>query len=402
MLKLSFKELQGKKILIGMTGSIACYKIAKLTRYLINSGATVRIIMTKSSTKFITSLTMQTLSNNKVYTDKKNCRIDDNIEHIELSRNIDVIIIAPASMNFIAKLTHGIANDLLSNVCAARKCPLIIVPAMNYKMWTNVATQRNIKQLNKDGIEIFWPEYGQQACKEIGYGRMLDPIFIYENIVSFFTQKILSGNKVLVTAGPTFEPIDPIRGFTNRSSGKMGFAIARAAQHSGAITHIISGPVTLDTPLGVTRENIITANQMYNSVQKIIYNYNIFISVAAITDWRSANISKQKIKKFNKDSININLIKNPDILSSVTEMHKPPFCIGFAAESRRLRFYCKKKRIHKNVPILIGNIAPLTFGKNDNEIILFDEISEKKFQKENKQIIAKKIILEIAKRLEKN
>src|ERR1700757_3733404 len=260
-LALATAELTGKHLVLGMTGGIACYKIAELTRLLVKAGATVQIAMTEAGTQFITPATMQPLPGRPVYTSQWDARIANNMPHIDLSREAEAIVIAPASTDFLAKLAHGMADDLLSTLCIARDCPLLVVPAMNRQMWMNPATQRNVAQLRADGIEVLGPDSGAQACGEIGDGRMLEPEATYEAIASFFQPKILAGRRVLLTAGPTFEPLDPVRGITNRSSGKMGFALARAAQQAGADVHIVAGPVSLDTPWGVHREDVQTAQQ---------------------------------------------------------------------------------------------------------------------------------------------
>jgi phosphopantothenoylcysteine decarboxylase/phosphopantothenate--cysteine ligase len=279
-----------------MTGGIACYKIAELTRLLTKAGATVQVAMTEAATQFITPVTMQALSGHPVYTSQWDARIDNNMPHIDLSRTAQAIVIAPASADFLAKLAHGRADDLLSTLCLARDCPLLVVPAMNRQMWANPATQRNVAQLRADGVVVLGPDSGAQACGEVGDGRMLEPQATYEAIASFFQPKCIAGRRVLVTAGPTFEPIDPVRGLTNRSSGKMGFALARAAQQAGAEVRLIAGPVSLDTPWGVAREDVETAQQMYDAVMQSAADCDVFIAVAAVADWRVDQASADKIK----------------------------------------------------------------------------------------------------------
>lgn len=294
-------ELAGKHLVLGLTGGIACYKIAELTRLLTKAGATVQVAMTDAATQFITPVTMQALSGRPVYTSQWDPRIGNNMAHIDLSREADAIVIAPASTDFLAKLAHGFADDLLSTLCVARDCPLLVVPAMNRQMWQNPATQRNVAQLRADGVAVLGPDSGAQACGEVGDGRMLEPEAIYEAIVAHFQPKLLSHRRVLITAGPTFEPLDPVRGLTNRSSGKMGFAIARAAQQAGAEVHLVAGPVALETPWGVYREDVQTAQQMYDAVMNAVPDADIFIAVAAVADWRVAQPAEHKMKKTAKD-----------------------------------------------------------------------------------------------------
>ncbi|MGF6412240.1 phosphopantothenoylcysteine decarboxylase/phosphopantothenate--cysteine ligase [Paraburkholderia sp. MM5482-R2] len=351
-------ELAGKHLVLGMTGGIACYKIAELTRLLTKAGATVQVVMTEAATQFITPVTMQALSGRPVFTSQWDGRVPNNMAHIDLSREADVIVIAPASTDFLAKLAHGMADDLLSTLCIARDCPLLVVPAMNRQMWQNPATQRNVAQLRADGVEVLGPDSGPQACGEIGDGRMLEAAATYEAVASFFAPKILSGRRVLLTAGPTFEPLDPVRGITNRSSGKMGFALARAAQQAGADVHLVAGPVALDTPWGVLREDVRTAQQMHDAVMRAVAEADIFIGVAAVADWRVDHVSDQKIKKTAEHALpSFSFVENPDILAAVAGRPKPPFAVGFAAESDNLEVHGEEKRARKNVPLLIGNLG---------------------------------------------
>ncbi|TAL93980.1 MAG: bifunctional phosphopantothenoylcysteine decarboxylase/phosphopantothenate--cysteine ligase CoaBC [Paraburkholderia sp.] len=393
-------ELAGKHLVLGMSGGIACYKIAELTRLLTKAGATVQVAMTEAATQFITPVTMQALSGQPVYTSQWDTRIDNNMPHIDLSRAADAIVIAPASTDFLAKLAHGMADDLLSTLCVARDCPLLVVPAMNRQMWLNPATQRNVAQLRADGVEVLGPDSGAQACGETGDGRMLEPEATYEAIASFFTPKILAGRRVLLTAGPTFEPLDPVRGITNRSSGKMGFALARAAQQAGADVHLVAGPVSLETPWGVYREDVQTAQQMHDAVMRAVGNYDIFIGVAAVADWRIDHVAEHKIKKNADRSLpTFTFVENPDILASVAKLPHPPFCVGFAAESGNLDVHGEEKRVRKNVPLLIGNLGPLTFGLDDNEVVLFEAKGATKLPRADKRTLARALITEIAKRL---
>ncbi|WP_035522158.1 bifunctional phosphopantothenoylcysteine decarboxylase/phosphopantothenate--cysteine ligase CoaBC [Paraburkholderia sacchari] len=393
-------ELAGRHLVLGMTGGIACYKIAELTRLLTKAGATVQIVMTEAATQFITPVTMQALSGRSVYTSQWDGRVPNNMAHIDLSREADAIVIAPASTDFIAKLANGFADDLLATLCVARDCPLLVVPAMNRQMWNNPATQRNVAQLRADGVETLGPDSGPQACGEVGDGRMLEPEAIYEAIVAFFAPKVLAGRRLLITAGPTFEPLDPVRGITNRSSGKMGFALARAAQQAGAEVHLVAGPVALPTPWGVWREDVQTAQQMYDAVMREASDADVFIGVAAVADWRVDHVAAHKIKKTAEHRMpTFSFVENPDILASVAAMPNPPYCVGFAAESGDLEVHGAEKRARKNVPLLIGNLGPLTFGQDDNEVVLFEAAGRTPLPRAAKQALAQTLIAEIAKRL---
>nr|WP_321783429.1 bifunctional phosphopantothenoylcysteine decarboxylase/phosphopantothenate--cysteine ligase CoaBC [Paraburkholderia sp. J94] len=383
-----------------MTGGIACYKIAELTRLLVKAGATVQIVMTEAATQFITPVTMQALSGRPVYTSQWDARVANNMAHIDLSREADAIVIAPASTDFIAKLAHGFADDLLSTLCVARDCPLLVVPAMNRQMWQNPATQRNVAQIRADGIETLGPDSGPQACGEVGDGRMLEPEAVYEAIVAFFSPKVLAGRKLLITAGPTFEPLDPVRGITNRSSGKMGFALARAAQQAGADVHLVAGPVALETPWGVYREDVQTAQQMYDAVMRAAPDADVFIGVAAVADWRVDHVAEHKIKKTAGHRMpTFTFVENPDILASVAAMPNAPYCVGFAAESGDLDVHGEEKRARKKVPLLIGNLGPLTFGQDDNEVVLFEAAGRTPLPRAAKLALAQTLVTEIAKRL---
>ncbi|KWN02790.1 phosphopantothenate synthase [Burkholderia ubonensis] len=396
-------ELAGKHLVLGLTGGIACYKIAELTRLLTKAGATVQVAMTEAATQFITPVTMQALSGRPVYTSQWDPRVDNNMAHIDLSREADAIVIAPASTDFLAKLAHGFADDLLSTLCVARDCPLLVVPAMNRQMWQNPATQRNVAQLRADGVSVLGPDSGAQACGEVGDGRMLEPEAIYEAIVAHFQPKRLAHRRVLITAGPTFEPLDPVRGLTNRSSGKMGFALARAAQQAGAEVHLVAGPVALATPWGVYREDVQTAQQMYDAVMNAVPDADIFIAVAAVADWRVAHPAEHKMKKTADHKMPaLTFVENPDILASVAALPDPPFCVGFAAESGDLDVHGDEKRKRKNVPLLVGNLGPQTFGRDDNEVALFDAAGITRLPRAPKDELAHVLVDEIAKRLPDN
>lgn len=324
----------------------------------------------------------------------------NNMAHIDLSREADAILVAPASTDFLAKLAHGLCDDLLSTLCIARDCPLLVAPAMNRQMWQAPATQRNAAQLRADGVTLLGPDSGAQACGETGDGRMLEPEDLLEDVIAFFQPKILRDKRIVITAGPTFEPIDPVRGITNRSSGKMGFAIARAAREAGADVHLVAGPVALPTPRGVLRTDVGTAQQMLEAVQANVRDCNIFIAVAAVADWRVATIAEQKLKKANdRDVPALSFIQNPDILATVAAMPNPPYCVGFAAESEQLESFGEAKRQRKNIPLLAGNLGPSTFGQDDNEIILFDAHGMERLPRASKLELARRLVAAIAVRL---
>lgn len=394
-------RLAGKKIVLGLTGGVACYKIAELTRALGKAGADVQVVMTESATHFITPVTMQALSGNTVYTDQWDARINNNMPHIDLTRDADAIVIAPCSTDFIFKLAHGACNDLLSTLCVARPAslPLLVAPAMNVEMWQNPATQRNVQQIRADGIHLLGPAAGDQACGETGMGRMLEPEQLLTEIIASFQAKTLAGKHVLITAGPTFEPIDPVRGITNLSSGKMGYAIAQAAWEAGAIVTLVSGPTALDAPYGVRRVDVQTAQQMFDAVvaQLRQHKQDVFVAVAAVADWRVANASTQKLKKTSDgDAPQLQFAQNPDILASVAAMQNAPYCVGFAAESENLLQYGAAKRQKKDVPLLVGNIGHHTFGKDENELVLFDVHGHTSLPRADKQVLAQQLVAEIA------
>lgn len=398
------ERLAGKKILLGLTGGIACYKVAELTRALSKAGAQVQVVMTQAACQFITPVTMQALSGNTVYTDQWDARIANNMPHIDLTRDVDAIVIAPCSTDFIFKLAHGACDDLLSTLCVARQphTPLLIAPAMNVEMWQNPATQRNVALIKADGMQILGPAAGEQACGEVGLGRMLEPAQLLAEIIGALQTKTLAGQHVLITAGPTYEPIDPVRGITNRSSGKMGYALAQAAWEAGATVTLVSGATALDSPYGVKRINVQTAQQMHDAVHtqlKQVSKTDIFIAVAAVADWRVANVSTSKIKK-TEDGLppSLSFVTNPDILASVAALPAAPYCVGFAAESDNLLQYATAKRIKKNVPLLIGNLGPDTFGRDDNELLLIDANSQQTLPRADKATLARQLIAEIAKR----
>jgi phosphopantothenoylcysteine decarboxylase/phosphopantothenate--cysteine ligase len=392
-------ELAGKHLVLGLTGGIACYKSAALTRLLIKAGATVQVVMTDAAQQFITPVTMQALSGRPVYSSEWDARIANNMAHIDLSREADAIVVAPASADFLSRLAHGAANDLLSTLCLARDCPLLVVPAMNRQMWQNPATQRNVALLRSDRIEVLGPDSGPQACGEIGDGRMLEPDAVLAALSAFFQPKLLAGKRVLITAGPTYEPIDPVRGLTNRSSGKMGFALARAAFEAGAEVHLVAGPTALPTPWGVSRDDVQTALQMRDAVMTAVSRCDIFIAVAAVADWRVEQPAADKLKKGTGGPPALSFVENPDILAAVAQLQAPPFCVGFAAESHELERFGAEKRARKQVPLLVGNLGPDTFGRDDNEVILFDAAGTTRLPRADKASLARLLVGEIARRL---
>ncbi|MGA7749471.1 MAG: bifunctional phosphopantothenoylcysteine decarboxylase/phosphopantothenate--cysteine ligase CoaBC [Gallionella sp.] len=413
------------RIILGITGGIAAYKAAELLRLLMKQGTEVQVAMTEAACHFITPTTMQGLSGKHVFTDQWDASVPNNMAHIELSRAADAIVIAPASADFIAKLAHGLADDLLSALCLARNCPLIIAPAMNREMWLNAATQRNVRQLLADGVLVFGPESGVQACGEEGMGRMQEAAQLAQDIVAFLQTgkksngnspmptlplqekdrepgqslpKKLSGKNVLITAGPTYEAIDTVRGITNRSSGKMGYAIAQAALELGAKVVLISGPTALAKPQGVQQVDVQSAEQMFEAVKQHVGNCDIFIGVAAVADYRVAQPSAQKIKK-STNNFTLELVPNPDILAYVANLTDPPYCVGFAAESENLAEYAEQKRRAKKLPLLVGNLVQQAVGSDDNELVLFDDSGRQTLPRTDKLTLARQLMQRIAQRI---
>ena len=389
--------------MLGLSGGIACYKAAELTRALVKAGATVQVVMTEAAEQFITAVTLQALSNRTVCTSQWDAREPNNMAHINLTREADAVLIAPASADFVAKLLHGRADDLLSLLCLARpieRCPLLVAPAMNREMWAHPATQRNFAQLAADGTTVLGPGSGDQACGEFGDGRMLEPDELLAEVIAFFQPKVLAGRRVLVTAGPTFEPIDPVRGLSNRSSGKMGFAIARAAAEAGADVVLIAGPVALATPRHMRRVDVTTAEEMHAATLAEAPRSDIFVATAAVADWRVASVATAKIKKVAGQAVpSFALVENPDILASVAALPAPPYCIGFAAESGDVLTNASAKRLRKNVPLIVGNLGPATFGQDDNALILIDAAGSRELARAGKLALARQLIAEIATRV---
>lgn len=383
------------KILIGVSGGIAAYKTAELVRLLIKAGHQVQVVMTKSATEFVGPVTFQALTGREVFVDMWDKQRGDSMAHISLTRWADLFLVAPATANFVAKLANGIADDLLSTLAAARECPLLVAPAMNKQMWANPANLRNIGQLKDDGVTILGPAAGVQACGEVGEGRMLEPEEIAQHVEAAFLPKLLAGKKVLITAGPTFERIDAVRGVTNPSSGKMGYAIARAAWEVGAEVVLVSGQVSQTTPPGCRRIDVVSAQDMLNAVNAEVDSADMFISVAAVADYYVLNQSEQKIKK-DAHILTLELAPNPDILANVTARAKPPFCVGFAAESENLLEYAEAKRRRKHLPLLAANLVQTAIGADDNEITLLDDDGQHRLARAGKLELARKLVAHAA------
>jgi len=388
-----------KRMILGITGGIAAYKAAELLRLLMKQGAEVQVVMTEAACHFITPTTLQGLSGKPVFTDQWDASAPNSMAHINLSRAADVIVIAPATADFIAKLAHGLADDLLSTLCLARNCPLLVAPAMNREMWQNAATQRNIAQLLADGVQVLGPDCGVQACGEEGMGRMLEAERLAQDIMAFFQPKRFLGKKILITAGPTYEAIDAVRGITNRSSGKMGYAIAQAALEQGAEVVLVSGPTALAKPHGAQSVDVVSAAQMFEAVQQRAGDCDIFIGVAAVADYRVAQPSEQKIKK-SAATLTLELVPNPDILAYVASLPNPPFCVGFAAESEDLAKNAEQKRCVKNLPLVVGNFAQQAIGSDDNELVLFDDSGSHVLPRGGKLMLARLLMQHIAQRYE--
>jgi phosphopantothenoylcysteine decarboxylase/phosphopantothenate--cysteine ligase len=396
-------ELQGRHFVLGLTGGIACYKAAELTRELVRVGATVQVVMTEGAERFITAVTMQALSNRPVYSSTWDARPDNAMAHINLTREADAVLVAPASAEFIAKLAHGRADDLLSLLCVARpidRCPLLVAPAMNREMWAHPATQRNLAQIAADGATVLGPAAGDQACGEVGDGRMLEAQELRDAVIALFQPKRLAGRSVLVTAGPTYEAIDPVRGITNLSSGKMGFAIARAAAEAGAKVTLVAGPVALATPAGVARIDVRSARQMYDAVLPRAPLHDVFVATAAVADWRPADAVAHKIKKVaGQGAPSLALVENPDILATVAALPQRPYCVGFAAESHDVEQHARAKLEKKKVPLIIGNLGPATFGQDHNALLLVDAAGTRALPHADKLTLARQLVAEIAQRI---
>ena len=400
-------ELAHRHIVLGLSGGAACFKAAEFCRALVKAGATVQVVMTEAACQFITPVAMQSLSGRPVFVSQWDARADNNMAHINLSREADAMVIAPASADFIAQLAQGRTGELLSLMCLARpieRVPLLLAPAMNREMWAHPATQRNLQQVTADGASVLGVAHGDQACGEFGDGRMLEAAEIVEELIAFLAPKPLLGERVVVTAGPTFEAIDPVRGITNLSSGKMGFAIARAAHEAGADVTLIAGPVHLPTPRGVHRVDVQSARNMHAAAVQQAQAAHIFIATAAVADWRPATQAEHKIKKDGSGEVpQLSFVENPDILAEIA--HSPRaqsgelYCVGFAAESENLEANAQAKRARKGVPLLVANIGPATFGRDDNALLLVDDEGVLELPHASKRVLAQQLIAEIARRV---
>jgi len=385
-----------KQIVLGVTGGIAAYKAAELTRELQRKGFDVQVVLTRAASSLVAPATFQALSGKPVFSDLWDPRVADNMGHIELSRGKDAIVVAPASADFIAKIANGLADDLLSTLCLARECPLLVAPAMNRQMWDSAATRRNVERLVRDGVTVLGPASGDQACGEVGLGRMLEPQEIAEAVLGQFSPKVLRDLRVLITAGPTFEPIDAVRGITNRSSGKMGYAVARAALDAGAKVNLVSGPVSLHAPTGAEVVHVETASQMFDAVKRLVAKTDIYVGVAAVADYRVDKPRAHKIKKTDERQLRLKLVPNPDILGWVASRPKPPFCVGFAAESRNLDSYADAKRRRKKVQMMVANLVQDAVGSDENEVTVLDDRGKHRFERAPKDVVARQLVAHIA------
>ena len=387
--------LQHRKIVVGVTGGVAAYKAAELVRLLGKAGAEVHVVLSEAGARFVTAVTFQALSGNPVWTDLWDPRMPNNMAHIDLGRDADAIFVAPATADFIARLAHGRADDLLTTLCLARDVPLIVAPAMNRQMWEAPATQRNVSLVRADGVTVFGPGAGEQACGETGMGRMLEPEELLERLEGHFVAKRLAGCKVVLTAGPTFEAIDPVRGITNISSGKMGYALARACAQAGAEVVLVSGPVALPVPVGVRCVPVAGARDMRDAVLAALPGAQVFISVAAVADYRPLEVAPHKMKK-KDDVLTLALTQNPDILAEVAALPDAPFCVGFAAESQDLDAYAENKRSKKRLPLLVGNLVQDGMGAEDNLIVLYDDAGRHPLPRASKSELARSVVEHLA------
>lgn len=388
-------ELAGKRVVLGVTGGIAAYKAAELTRLLVKAGTVVDVVMTGAATRFVGAVTFQALSGRPVWTSLWS---DENrsMAHIDLTRGAAAVLVAPATADFLARLVHGMADDLLTTLCQARDCPLLVAPAMNRQMWEQPATQRNVAQLAADGVTVLGPAAGEQACGEVGEGRMLEAQELFDELLAFLQPKPLAGKKVLLTAGPTFEALDPVRGLTNTSSGKMGFALARACAEAGAEVTIVAGPVCETQPSQHARRiDVVSAQEMRDAVLAALPGQDVFIAVAAVADYRPARVAEHKIKKGEK-TLTLELVANPDILAEVAARPDAPFCVGFAAESRNLAEYAEGKRKAKKLPLVVGNLVQDGLGGDTNQVTLFDEAGAHPLPAGSKLAVARGIVSHIA------
>lgn len=389
--------LSGKRIVLGVTGGVAAYKAAELVRLLVKAGAVVDVAMTEAATHFVGTATFQALSGRPVHGSLWEGEARG-MPHIDLTRGADVCLVTPATADFIAKLAHGAASDLLSALCLARDCPLLVAPAMNRQMWEHPATRRNVAQLAADGVVIIGPASGSQACGEVGLGRLLEAEELFDALVAQLAGKRLAGKRVLLTAGPTFEALDPVRGLTNVSSGRMGFALARACLEAGAQVTLVAGPVNLATPARVDRVDVTSAVDMREAVLRCLPGQDVFIAVAAVADYRPARREEHKIKK-GTAAMTLELIANPDILAEVAARPDAPFCVGFAAESRNLAECAEAKRRAKTLALVAGNLVQDGLGGETNTVTLFDAAGAHPLPPGDKLAVARAIVGHIAEML---
>lgn len=393
-------EFQGKRVVLGVTGGVAAYKAAELVRLLVKAGADVDVVLTAAGAQFVGAATFQALSGRRVWQALWDERMDNGMAHIDLTRGAAALLVAPATADFLAKLAHGFADDLLSTLCLARDCPLLVAPAMNRQMWENPATQRNVAQLGADGVSVLGPAHGEQACGEVGDGRMLEAPELFDDLYASLQVKSLAGKRVLLTAGPTFEALDPVRGLTNSSSGKMGFALARACVEVGATVTLVAGPVALATPRGVHRVDVQSALQMREAVMQALPGQDVFIGVAAVADYRPRQAAEHKIKK-GSGGLTLDLEANPDILAEVAGLPGAPFCVGFAAESRNLEAYAEGKRATKKLALVVGNLVQDGLGGDGNAVTLFDAGGAHVLPPADKSAVARSIVTHIVRLMEK-
>jgi phosphopantothenoylcysteine decarboxylase/phosphopantothenate--cysteine ligase len=392
-------EFQGKRVVLGVTGGVAAYKAAELARLLVKAGGEVDVVLTAAGAQFVGAATFQALTGRRVWQALWDERMDNGMAHIALTRGAAALLVAPATADFIAKLAHGFADDLLSTLCLARDCPLLVAPAMNRQMWENPATRRNVAQLRADGIGVLGPAHGEQACGEVGDGRMLEAAELFDDLNALLQAKPLAGKRVLLTAGPTFEAMDPVRGLTNTSSGKMGFALARACVEAGADVTLVAGPVALATPRGARRVDVQSALQMRDAVMDALPGQDVFIGVAAVADYRPRQTAEHKIKK-GAASVTLELEANPDILAEVAARPDAPMCVGFAAESRDLADYAEGKRIAKKLALVVGNLVQDGLGGDSNTVTLFDETGSYGLPPADKSEVARGIVEHIVRLME--
>ena len=395
-------SLANKQILLGVTGGIAAYKSADLVRRLQDAGASVQVVMTPAAQEFITPLTMQALSGNPVHTQLLDPEAEAGMGHIQLARWADLVLIAPATADFMARLTQGMGNDLLTSICLATAAPIAIAPAMNQGMWHNQATQTNLDTLIKRKIHIFGPAEGGQACGDVGPGRMLEPLQLVDAAASLFTSGSLAGKKVVITAGPTREALDPVRYLSNYSSGKMGYALAQAAAEAGAETILISGPTQLATPPRVKRIDVISAEDMHKASLAAAQGCDVFIAAAAVADYRPAQIAAQKMKKGESETLTLSLVKNPDIVASIAALEPKPFTIGFAAESENLLDYARSKLQRKNLDLVVANDISdnnIGFNSDNNAVTLVEKNTATEISQRSKQQLARELIALFAQKI---